>query len=247
MNQPCKCIIFDLSYTLIEYRKCSWPEVLDTGLQEAYRYLECKNEILTPFTDFKNHFAIIKERRRIEASKTLAGWKAADIIGELLKQLKIKTDDEFINNLLECIHAPIRELMYIQDDTVESLRSLKDAGFCLGIISNTINPPFLHLTDLEILGLSSFFDFAIFSSECPHRKPHPSIFELGIKKAGFPADKIMYVGDHYGNDIIGAKAVGMRAVLKFHDRQKYPDPLPEDLPVIHCLGELTGLINIPLN
>jgi putative hydrolase of the HAD superfamily len=60
-------------------------------------------------------------------------------------------------------------------------------------------------------------DGAVYSSELPWTKPHPDAFRAALTAVGVedPA-RAVFVGDRPFDDIHGAKAVGMRAVLVPH-------------------------------
>ena len=95
-------------------------------------------------------------------------------------------------------------------DTIPVLERLKAQGVPMGVISNYGT----HLLDLlPKLELFDYFNFIIVSAIVEVTKPHPRIFEIAIEEAGVPADQILYVGDNYLDDIVGANNVGMDAVL----------------------------------
>lgn len=54
------------------------------------------------------------------------------------------------------------------------------------------------------------------------RKPDPHIFTLALKKAGIEAKQAVYIGDHYSNDVVGPRRVGMTPIL-FDPQRLYPD------------------------
>ena len=45
------------------------------------------------------------------------------------------------------------------------------------------------------------------------QKPHPEIFRAALRSLDVPAEESVYVGDVYSIDYVGAKAVGMQAVV----------------------------------
>jgi len=70
-------------------------------------------------------------------------------------------------------------------------------------------------------------------------KPHPSIFEAGLKLFDVPASQAVMVGDSLAADVQGAIGVGMRGVLV----HRSTEPAPEaGVPVIRSLTELPDLI-----
>ena len=80
----------------------------------------------------------------------------------------------------------------------------------MGIISNTTTPVFMKHFERKSLGLDSYFDFSIYSSEFPFRKPHPSIFKLALKRLDLAPEDTLYVGDNLTADVGGSMGVGMR-------------------------------------
>lgn len=65
-------------------------------------------------------------------------------------------------------------------------------------------------TILKDFGLSAFFSDVIESSVVGVRKPDPAIYRLGVEAMGFPADRILVVGDSFSKDVIPAKKVGCK-------------------------------------
>jgi beta-phosphoglucomutase len=99
-----------------------------------------------------------------------------------------------------------------------------------------------HLRDvLRRFDLLDYFEFVIVSSEVGLAKPDRRIFDLAVDKASFPRQRLLYVGDHVGDDVEGAQGAGLGAVLV--DRR---DRQPEALcPRIGSLEELSRYIRPP--
>ena len=101
-------------------------------------------------------------------------------------------------------------------DARPTLEGLKARGHRLGVLSNF--PPHLEKT-LARHGLRRHIDFVVVSSLVGLQKPDPAIFWLAIARSGWPRERILYIGDDLNDDIRGARAVGLRAVLiDRHDR-----------------------------
>jgi len=120
----------------------------------------------------------------------------------------------------------------LYDDALPTLKLLKKRNLILGIISNVGQE-----TDSisQNLGLQPYLDFEVTSFEVGCDKPHPGIFLAALQKAQAKAEEAIYVGDQYDVDVVGARGVGMKAVLI--DRN---DSFPEvtDCPRIHRLTEI---------
>ena len=103
----------------------------------------------------------------------------------------------------------IHGVRLVYPEVVSTLNALADSGVRMAIISNTTNPEFIKEKELRQTGLSAFFEFAIFSSGAPYRKPHPSIFHAAISRLNIKAENILFVGDDLKMDVLGAQSVGM--------------------------------------
>ncbi|MCL2294166.1 MAG: HAD family hydrolase [Spirochaetes bacterium] len=84
------------------------------------------------------------------------------------------------------------------------LIDFKSRGIKLGVITD-----FPVGRKLSFLGLDSYWDIACSADEIGALKPKPDSFKLAAGKLGISPEKIIYVGNHYLYDIIGANSAGM--------------------------------------
>lgn len=96
-------------------------------------------------------------------------------------------------------------------------------GLKLGVVSNFDS----RLREiLRVCGLLSHFSFLITSEEAGIAKPNPAIFEQALQKCGVPAASVAHIGDHYVNDYLASRSVGIHAFLlerrNVHDRLDVP-------------------------
>lgn len=99
----------------------------------------------------------------------------------------------------------------------EALSALAAAGVRLGIVSNWDH----RLPGvLEQLGLARFFDAVVYSSAVGVEKPDRRIFAEALSRLGVPAEAALHVGDSRLEDVEGAEAVGMRALLLTRGRAR---------------------------
>jgi putative hydrolase of the HAD superfamily len=125
----------------------------------------------------------------------------------------------------------------LYEEVAEVLRDLHRDGYLIGLISNTHRSLETFERHFELHGL---FAAAISSSDHGYMKPHPSIFEEGLRRVDVAANESVMVGDNLAHDIAGARAVGMRGILVARSRPT--KPTPPDVPVIQSLRELKGLL-----
>ena len=76
-------------------------------------------------------------------------------------------------------------------------------------------------------------DGVAFSSEIGVRKPRPQIFEHVLEAVACKPVDAVFVGDRLVDDIAGAQAVGMRAILTRQYRQEEPDSIAPDAVIEH--------------
>jgi len=125
----------------------------------------------------------------------------------------------------------------LYEEVPEVLRSLHADGYTIGLISNTQR----SLETFERhFALDGLFAVAISSSDHGFMKPHPSIFEEGLRRAGVTAREAVMVGDSVPHDIAGALGLGMRGVLVA--RSGLSIGAPPEVPVIRSLRELKPLL-----
>ncbi|XP_071383132.1 haloacid dehalogenase-like hydrolase domain-containing protein 3 [Centroberyx affinis] len=122
----------------------------------------------------------------------------------------------------------------VYPDSQKALESCSSLGLKLGVVSNFDS----RLEGiLRVCGLLSHFSFLITSEEAGVAKPNPDIFEQALKKCGVPATNVAHVGDHYVNDYLTSRSVGIHGFL-LDRRDKHHQA---DVPREHRLGSLDEL------
>jgi len=125
-------------------------------------------------------------------------------------------------------------------DAIDVLRSLRERDVRIGINSNRPCTTAMMMADLDDMGIAPYVDAAVSSGETGYLKPHPSTFEAVIADLSIAPREEVMVGDSAEADMRGAKAVGMRTVLKLNGRYGLPACVDADY-AIHDLGELLAL------
>jgi len=117
-------------------------------------------------------------------------------------------------------------------DVRPALAAARAAGRRLVVVSNwdvSLNEV------LDRLGLSQMLDGVVTSAEFGVRKPAPEIFEHALGLAGVAAHEAMHIGDSLAEDVAGARAAGIEAVLINRDG----DPGP---PGVRTITALTAAV-----
>lgn len=116
----------------------------------------------------------------------------------------------------------------------ETLLQAKEQGVLIVVLSD-----FPIARKLETLGIEDLVDMAFSSEESGYLKPHPSAFALILDALACPGSEVLYVGDSYSKDCVGAKGVGMHtALIGKRESGRYPDA---DM-IVNSWKELAALI-----
>jgi len=153
---------------------------------------------------------------------------------KLIKGAGFEVDPEIASQVLVKARQSFKFRLY--DDALPTLKLLKGRGLKLGLISNVSED---ILSIIKELGLEPYLDFQVISLEVGVDKPHPDIFRAALRKAGSTAEETTYVGDQYDSDIVGARGIGIKAVLL--DRSDSFVRI-SSCPRIHSLTEIVNYI-----
>jgi HAD superfamily hydrolase (TIGR01509 family) len=174
--------------------------------------------------------------RKGEVPRTIDHQYWADYLVALMDFIGApETERARLINLVADGFRNIRTWGVVMPETPGYLASLKEHGYFLGVISNSLGT----LEDqLRRLGLRDYFQAVFDSAIVGVEKPHPEIFQLALASAKVAADEAVFVGDTNATDIGGAQLAGWRGVLI--DRiGAYPNA---DCPRITTLPELDGVL-----
>jgi len=122
----------------------------------------------------------------------------------------------------------------LYDDVAETVSELRAADLRIGLVSNSSRDvqEFAAHHGLEVdAGISSFHH--------GHTKPHASIFQAVLDLLGVQAADTLMVGDTISDDIEGARALGMPAILLDREGKR-----ADFEPRIETLNELPVLLGL---
>lgn len=226
----CCYIFFDVDDTLIEWT-VSWREVFTVATREigvevsresAWQALE------NAFGTYYNHYLA----QYAASGDELAFWRAYDgcILSDLgVPERHLSRATERVIELLERPHS-----IRLYDDVPEALKILAEHGMRLGIVTGRPRAE----PDLGALGVRDYFRPVIDAFSVGSSKSAGHMFHVAAQaaaEAGLPA---WHVGDSYEDDVVGAQAAGLRAVLL--DRKG--ERADADCPRISNLRELVPIV-----
>lgn len=126
----------------------------------------------------------------------------------------LQFDEEKARAFAAQVHAHMRQnykpASRVHAETLQALHSLKSAGYHVGLLTNRPKPA--H-AEMHAIGLDTYLDFFLTASQLGAFKPHKEIFENLLKFLNIPASEMIYVGDNYYADVLGARNAGVEPVL----------------------------------
>jgi len=119
-------------------------------------------------------------------------------------------------------------------EATEVLDRLVAEGYRLGIVSNW---SWNLRQRVAQVGLDGYMELIWGSAYAGCHKPHPAIFRQALEQMALSPGQVLYVGDSYAHDVVGARNAGLDAVLV--DRKGTAGVT--DCPVV---GDLRGLFDL---
>lgn len=125
---------------------------------------------------------------------------------------------------------------------LDVLRDLRDTGYLIGVLTDCTP----ELPDLwPSLPYADLVDAVTFSCSVGTRKPDPVLYHHIADQLGVDPSECLYVGDGGSQELTGATAVGMRAVLlltPFGDDYRYDAEQAWDGVALESLQELPAFV-----
>lgn len=188
-----KAVLFDLDDTILNRTE----SLKEFSLWQARGML--RNSILDEaqycerFTELDSHGQVWKDK----------------VYTQLVEEFQIT--DWSVSELLQSYELGSSGFSKPKEQTIESLRTLSDRGFQLGLVSNGKSP--FQERNFNALGVSDLFGTVVVSEAVGYRKPEKEIFELACVSLGVSPEETVFVGDNPTIDIDGANNCGMYTVF----------------------------------
>lgn len=240
-DKKIKAVLFDLGETLITFGRINTTAIFYEAARHSYNYLVGKGQPVGSFTLYCLRNFIPLRVKYFFSKLGSIDFDSLELLKNVNERKGIRLDEEGWRHLAWIWYEPLSKLGKSEPDIVESLKSLKECGLKLGIISNTFINNCCLDRHLENIGILGFFQFRFYSYEFKFRKPDRRIFQIASEKIGESPANILFVGDRMDNDITPALNSGMRSVLK----KAYTNlgkQIPRGVTVIDKISQLPDLI-----
>ena len=221
-----EAIVFDLGGTLIEYagEHDRWPDLEAPGLQAAYEYLQGQGLKLPGTERFSLAAYDLLPRRWQMATSGERNLTVPDLLAEILETLTIEVPDDLIlKQAAKDYELAVCAGAVPMPNSQAVLSLLKDRGYKIGLISNTMFSGESHKADLKRFGMDGYFNATLFSADLNEWKPTLAPFRRILRDLGVASGQAVFVGDDPATDVIGGKRAGMM-VIHFASSNRFSNP-----------------------
>ncbi|SDO23715.1 putative hydrolase of the HAD superfamily [Nakamurella panacisegetis] len=238
MNPGPYGVLFDIDDTLIDFSGAARNALLDVAAAFGSAPDVGERMLLS--------WAAVSD---VQYERFLSGELTFDDM--LVARMAAVIDEMDPAGTLELDAAPLEELRntsifthYAQfDDVAAALERFRADGAAIAVLSNADGP--YQRRKMAAAGLADFIDGAVFSGDLGVAKPDPGIFLAGAASLGLPPERVVYVGDRWATDAIGALRAGLAAVWLNRDGAGRPHGAQDAVASIPGasarLAEVTGL------
>jgi FMN phosphatase YigB (HAD superfamily) len=242
-----KAVIFDLFDTLVDFDRTQIPTVTIDGREirstagETYKVLAQH----APHTTFETYYqalsAVTKELLAIRERDHLEipARRRYEMLCDRLGMPPDVTSEHCIDGMLATHHRYMHDSTVCPSERTRVLEALQ-GHYPLGLLSNFDSAT----TGLKILathGLRPYFSPIHISEAIGYRKPRREAFLHTAEAMSVAPQEVLFIGDTFALDVVGAKSVGMDAA--WFDRQKTPPDLDQAQPD-YTITRLIDLLEI---
>tara|TARA_B100000925_G_scaffold144183_1_gene107995 strand:- start:792 stop:1481 length:690 start_codon:yes stop_codon:yes gene_type:complete len=228
--QKIKNIFFDLDHTLWDFDKNS--DLTFFKILQKNNIKIDVNKFLFEYHPINRKYWDMYRENRVSKSD-LRFFRLSDTFNKL----NYKVDDDIINKLAIDYIEHLSDFNNLIPDTFLVLEELK-LKYNMHIITNGFKE--VQRRKLEKSKLIHYFKTVTISEDVGVKKPDKLIFEHAIFSAKAKIENSIMIGDNYHADILGASALGMRAIyFNFH---KTDEQRRENVIVIENLKEILKIL-----
>jgi putative hydrolase of the HAD superfamily len=237
-----RAVVFDLGHTIWDYAPRDDARRLNV-LRLHQRLVDALGKAPEPQALDRALGAVILRWVERWRGGQLEQPPGASMVQEALESLGVGASDALSRDLAAIIFGAELDFPVVEPDSLWAIATLHERGLALGCVTNTILLESAIRDALYRLGLLRYISSVVVSSAVGYQKPHPALFRQVLDDIGVPAQQIVFVGDRLVEDVGGAQAAGMRAVLTHQFRQEQPaDGSPQPDAVIQRLSGLPDVI-----
>jgi putative hydrolase of the HAD superfamily len=238
-NGPVDLVTFDLYDTLIELNPPRWERLAGVahkqGIDTDPLTLREADRIAEDYFTVENGTRPIRDRSWAEREAF-----RLELLRRWLEAADLPHDAETVRALRQAYVSEFDEMSDYRHyrlfpDVMPALRALRRAGLKTALISNADQ----DVTVIAVhFAFATLMDVIVTSALVGYEKPDPRTYYAALEPLEVEPERALHVGDQPKSDVIGARGVGMGAVLI----DRYDRHRETDIPTVGSLSELAEKI-----
>lgn len=232
--------IFDLYGTLVDIHT---DEAMPSFWRRFARLVSLQGALYSPHELREAYLSAVQEQTQ-RRSTLLPGIPTEHVEPDILcvfsslyAKKNLSVSEERIRDAAISFRALSLRHLSLYPDAKRVLRTLRERGAGVYLLSNA--QAAFTMPELRQLGLVSFFDGIVLSSDVGIKKPDKAIFEYLLSKYDLCPETCLMVGNDMETDMLGAASAGI-AGRYIHTKQSpcRQGPLPDGCWEVSCLSKL---------
>ena len=191
-----KAVIFDLYGTLIDLFSCQ---------DEQKQLSKIAAALQVPAEQFARLWTDTYTERVTSAFPDVESYLLS-----VCRRLQIVPCESGVNAAIELVDEFTRRLMIPRPDAETALRSLRQAGLKLALLTNCWYEAPAHWNKTS---LARLMDAAVFSFEVKAKKPDAIVYLLTCERLDVQPSDCVFVGDGANHELEAAEALRMTAIM----------------------------------
>ena len=218
-------VLFDIDDTLVDH---------STAMRKAVGALHAHVQSPLPLTEFSDHWAAAHRGH-------FDGFLRGELSYQEQRRARIReaiaatVSDTEADAMFAVYFETYRQSWELFPDVPDCLTAL--TPYRLGVVSNGQSTE--QREKLVQTGIASHFEYVVISEDCGSAKPDPGIFHRACALAGEHPRDVLYIGDHYEIDAMGARSAGLHGVWLDRHRRATGK---HDPPITTSLEDFSALV-----
>jgi HAD superfamily hydrolase (TIGR01509 family) len=242
-----RTVYFDMGGTLLHYHPpgSDWQAMEKLGGGAVYDALTARGHLLhsrevVQESWWQGMLALWKSLRHVDKNQ----MRTMALLENLAREWAIVAVDDDLIAAEDAYSTAIQRVVRPVEGALDALKQVCEAGFRVGLISNTVWRSKYHQDDLQRFGFWSHFEHAIFSADALLWKPESDIFTAALAVFDAEPEQAVYVGDSLFFDVYGAQQAGWRAIWVEQPTRWMPPGMdaPQPDAILHDYSTLPAIL-----
>lgn len=145
-------------------------------------------------------------------------------LSELFSQLQYHDHQQKSEDCFQAFYKA-RQQVSLFDGIPEALSALKQHYQLIAITNGN--------ADIQLTGLSDYFEFSLNAEDFEKPKPHGAIFKQALQQIGVSPEQCLHIGDHPEHDMLGAYDMGMKTCWLKDGTREWNQDFTAHLEIAH--------------